>query len=121
MAISWAAVTLRPPSPKQARGEHRQEPLLVWALRVWEEHPPEGQERLEWRLLTPLEVASVEQAWQKVDWYKLRWVTAEEYHKAQKTGCRIEGPQFTTTAALKPMIGLLSVVAWLLLAEAVLA
>jgi hypothetical protein len=115
VAISWAAVTLRPPAPGQARGEHRQEPLKVWALRVWEEHPPEGVEALEWLLLSNVSVASVEQAWERVDWYELRWPTAEEYHKAQKTGCRIEGPQFTTAGAMKPMIGLLSVVAWLLM------
>jgi hypothetical protein len=115
VAVSWAAVTLRPPDPGQARGEHRQEPLKVWAIRVWEEQPPEGMKALEWRLLTALEVGSVEQAWEKVDWYELRWPTAEEYHKAQKTGCRIEGPQFTTAGAMKPMIGLLSVVAWLLM------
>ena len=115
VAISWAAVTFHPPKPGQARGEHRQEPLKVWAIRVWEEHPPEGEEPLEWRLLTALPVQRVAQAWEKVDWYELRWPTAEEYHKAQKTGCQIEGPQFTKADALKPMIGLLSVVAWLLL------
>jgi hypothetical protein len=115
VSISWAAVTLRPPTPAQARGEHRQEALKIWAIRVWEEHAPEGEEALEWRLLTPLEITSTEQAWEKVDWYELRWPTAEEYHKGQKTGCQIEGPQFTTAGAMKPMIGLLSVVAWLLM------
>ena len=39
----------------------------------------------------------------------------EEYHKAQKTGCGIEQPQFTQTARLEPVIALLSVVAVLLL------
>jgi hypothetical protein len=115
VAISWAALTLRPPQPGQARGEHRQEPLKIWAIRVWEENPPEGVEGLEWRLLTNIETKSIEEAWEKVDWYELRWPTAEEYHKAQKTGCNIEDPQFTSGAAMKAMIGLLSVVAWLLM------
>lgn len=115
VAVSWAAVTLRPPPEGQARGEHRQEPLKVWAVRVWEPHPPEGVEGLEWRLLSNIEVSNLEQAWQRVDWYELRWPSAEEYHKGQKTGCRIEGPQFTTAGAMKPMLGLLSVVAWFLM------
>jgi hypothetical protein len=40
---------------------------------------------------------------------------AEEYHKAQKTGCQIEDMQFTTTDRLEPAIALLSVVAVTLL------
>jgi hypothetical protein len=39
----------------------------------------------------------------------------EEFHKAQKTGCRIEDMQFTTPARLEPAIALLSVVAVTLL------
>ena len=49
-----------------------------------------------------------------MDWYTCRWVI-EEYHKAQKTGCAIEGPQFTTADRLQPMIALRSVVAGALL------
>jgi len=36
-----------------------------------------------------------EQAGQCVDWYACRPII-EEYHKAAKTGCGIELPQFTT-------------------------
>jgi Transposase DNA-binding len=115
VVLCWAAVTLLPPAPGQARGEHRQEPLRVWALRVWEPEPPEGQEALEWLLLSNVAVDSVQDGWERVDWYELRWPTTEEYHKAQKTGCQIEGPQFTTAGAMEPMIAVLSVVAWLLL------
>ena len=46
-------------------------------------------------------------------WYERRW-TVEDYHKAQKTGCQIEAPQFTTEERLQPVIALLSVVAVLL-------
>jgi hypothetical protein len=115
LALAWAAVTLTPPPPGQARGEHRQEPLKAWALRVFEPEPPEGEEALEWFLLTDVAVETDEGAWRRVDWYELRWPTSEEYHKGQKTGCQIEGPQFTTAEALEPMMALLSVVAWLLM------
>jgi hypothetical protein len=60
-------------------------------------------------------VTELAQAWERVDWYEWRWAVAEEYHKAQKTGCQVEGPQFTTVQALQPTLGVLSVVAWLLL------
>jgi Transposase DNA-binding len=113
VAVVWTAVRLRPPPPGQARGQHGQEPLAVWALRVWEVSPPPKIEPLEWLLLSHVPVRSLEQAWERVDWYEWRWPVAEEYHKAQKTGGAVEGPQFTTVQALRPTIGVLSVVAWL--------
>jgi hypothetical protein len=115
VAVAWEAVTVPAPEPGQARGEHRQGPLRLWALRVWEPAPPEKAEPVEWLLLSNVAVKTRSHAWERVDWYQLRWPTAEEFHKAQKTGCDIEGPQFTTGAAMKPMIGVLSVVAWLLM------
>lgn len=115
VALGVAAVTLIPPEPGQARGEHRQERLKVWGLRVWEPSPPAGEEALEWFLLTNVAVETNDDGWERVDWYEWRWPLLEEYHKGQKTGCEIEGPQFTTAQAMEPMIGLLSVVAWLLM------
>ena len=55
-------------------------------------------------------VLDAEPAWEKCDWYACRWML-EEYHKAQKTGCAIEEPQFTKVKSLEPTIALLSVVA----------
>ena len=115
LAVAWAAVTLPPPVPSRARGEHRQVPLKLWAVRVWEPEPPEGAEALEWVLLTDVAVVEAKDAWQRVDWYEWRWPAMEEFHKGQKTGCDVEGPQFTTKQAMEPIIGVLSVVAWLLM------
>jgi hypothetical protein len=109
VAIAWAAVTIL--SPQTRRGNYRDQPQRVWAIRVWEVSPlPAGAEAVEWFLLTNLPVRTLEEAWEKVDWYCCRWVL-EELHKAQKTGCAIEDPQFTYVERLQPMIALLSVVA----------
>jgi Transposase DNA-binding len=109
VAVAWAAVRL--PPPRQRRGHWRGVTLAVWALRVWEVGDvPAGAEAVEWFLLTNVAVASAEDAWERVDWYCGRWAV-EELHKAQKTGCDLEAPQFTTAEALQPMIALLSVVA----------
>src|SRR5262249_49246472 len=78
--------------------------------RVWEPNPPKGVKAVEWFLLTNVAVGSATDAWERVDWYCMRWVI-EEFHKGQKTGCSIEDPQFTTVEALQPMIAWLSVVA----------
>src|SRR6202158_2494000 len=87
LAIAWAELQLQP--PRQPRGEERGVPLRVWAIRVWEPNPPQGSERLEWILLSNVEVTNVADAWERVDWYSCRWII-EEYHKVQKTGCEIE-------------------------------
>jgi len=109
VAIAWAAVTIL--RPQNQRGHYRKQSLKIWAVRVWEVGPvPSGAEAVEWFLLTNLVVAICAQAWEKVDWYCCRWVL-EEFHKAQKTGCAIEDPQFTKVERLQPMIALLSVVA----------
>lgn len=112
VAVAFAAVLLWPPHVR--RGLYEKRPLPLWVVRVAEVNPPKGVKPLEWILLTNAKVATLEEAWERVDWYACRWVI-EEYHKAQKTGCAIEELQFTTSAALTPMIALLSVVAVTLL------
>ena len=100
--------------PLEKNGEYGKDRLLLWIVRVWEENPPEGVEGLEWFLLTNHPIESFETAWDVVTWYECRWVI-EEFHKAQKTGCSIEHPQFNSSDRLHPMIALLSVVALSLL------
>jgi hypothetical protein len=112
VAVSFAAVRLQ--VPKKESGHYRKQPLAVWVVRVWEVDPPGAEGPVEWFLVTNRAVGSAAEAWERADWYTCRWVV-EEYHKCQKTGCAIEAPQFTTAAAMQPMIALLSVVAVALL------
>jgi hypothetical protein len=112
VAVSFAAVLLWPPHVR--RGLYQKRPLPLWVVRVAEVNPPRGVKPLEWILLTNRKVATAEDAWERVDWYECRWI-AEEYHKAQKTGCAIEDMQLRSSATLEPMIALLSVVAVALL------
>lgn len=113
MAVSFAPVRICPPAEKV--GNHGDDPLSVWVIRVWEVDPPKGQERLEWFLLTNHEVKTFEDTYEVVGWYECRWVI-EEYHKGLKTGCKIESPQFTREDRLKPAIALISIVTLTLLA-----
>jgi hypothetical protein len=83
------------------------EALSVWAIRVWEEQTPEGEEPLEWILLTSVSTTTLEQAWERVGWYERRWVV-EDYHQCLKTGCRLEERQLQTAARVMRLLGLLS-------------
>jgi hypothetical protein len=112
VAVSAAPVLLKPPQKKA--GEYPNEPLAVWIIRVWELNPPKGEERLEWFLLTNEPITTYEDARRAIGWYECRWII-EEYHKALKTGCWIESPQFNTEERLQPAIAILSVIALTLL------
>ncbi len=81
--------------------------LLVWVVRVWEVDPPEGVEPLEWVLLTSVPMESVAQAWERVGWYRRRWIV-EDYHQALKTGCRMEERQIESYEGLRRLLGLLA-------------
>lgn len=67
-----------------------------------------------WRCPTNEPVVTVDDAWRVISWYERRWII-EEYHKAMKTGCRVEDLQFTAVERLQPAIALLSAVALTLL------
>src|SRR5439155_17172559 len=102
--ISFGCLRLLPPESQQS---HDLPPLVVWVVRVWEPEPPEGVEPLEWILLTSVPTQTVEQAWERVDWYRARWIV-EDYHQGLKTGCRIEQRQLQSYEGLRRLLGLLA-------------
>jgi hypothetical protein len=104
VVISFGCLRLLPPQKQPSSELH---PLVVWVVRVWEPEPPEGVEGLEWILLTSVPTATLEQAWQRVDWYRARWIV-EDYHQGLKTGCSIELRQLQSYEALRRLLGLLA-------------
>jgi hypothetical protein len=101
-----AQVVLRPPDGKAADYA----PLAVNVVLVREPNPPAGAHALEWMLLTTEPVTTEKQVEQVVYWYECRWVI-EEYHKAWKSGCRIEKRPLMSVDTLERMVALTSHVA----------
>ncbi len=104
LQLAFGQMTLLPPRNEPRAGK---DPLTVWVMRVWEENAPEGEEPLEWLLLTSVPTTTLEQAWERVDWYRHRWLV-EDYHQCLKSGCRIEQRQLQTVDSLIRLLGLLS-------------
>jgi hypothetical protein len=102
--LAFGTLTVLPPRFEK---RCRKEPLEMWAIRVWEEHTPAGEEPLEWILLTSVPTTTLEQAWERVGWYEHRWVV-EDYHQCLKTGCRLEERQVQSADRLIRLLGLLS-------------
>ena len=73
--------------------------LSLGLVRVWEPEPPEGEEPVEWLLLTNEPCETPEQIVRVVDLYRCRWMI-EEFFKALKTGCGLEERQFESRGAL---------------------
>src|SRR5262249_54819419 len=82
----------------------------VGAVRVWEPHPPQGCEAVEWLILTDQQARGRRRLRVVAGYYECRAV-AEEFNKCQKTGVGIESLQLQSRAGLEVMIALLSVVA----------
>ena len=118
LLVSAMRVTIHPPKnwgdKKHRRGPEgktpRPQPLVRWAVRVWEADPPRGRAPVEWMLLTDRPVTDLATALLIAFWYSCRWLV-EEYHKCLKTGCKVQERQLEHVDRLEPLVGVLSVVA----------
>lgn len=89
-------------------------PVDCWVVRIWEDNPPRGVQPLEWMLCTSLPCGTDAELDFVAQGYALRWMI-EEFHKCEKTGCRVEDRRLEHTDRLEPLLGLLSVLAVFLL------
>jgi hypothetical protein len=80
---------------------------VVVALEI---EPPEGQEPLEWILLTTEPVNTPEEALEVLRYYRLRW-RVEEFHKAWKSGAGVERQRHQSASNLHRAAVLLAFVA----------
>jgi len=97
--------------PKRIRSHVENIAIEMNAIHVKEIDVPEGLKPIEWFLLTNDVVDSVDDALEKIMWYKTRWMV-EIYHKVQKSCCKIEDCRLETIERLKRFIALKSIIAW---------
>jgi len=84
----------------------------------WEEAKAQTKARqeevsqyLDWWLATSVPIHNSADALQCVSDYEWRWPVAEEYHKVEKTGLRLESQRFEKGASLQAVLALLAVMA----------
>jgi hypothetical protein len=95
-------------------------PMEINVVEVREINAPPGQEPICWVLLTNLPVQRFVEARRIAALYAKRWLI-EEYHKALKTGAKVEQSQLESRARLEALIGILAIVALRLLGSKLLA
>jgi hypothetical protein len=84
--------------------------IPMWVVEVREVNPPADVKALRWVLLTSLATETFDEAWQVIGYYEKRPLI-EEFHKALKTGCRLESRLYRTSHPLETVTGMLSVLA----------
>lgn len=100
--------------PKDHKQAKQYQPVTLNALLVEELTPPQSVKPIRWLLPTTLPIDCLEQAWQCVRWYSLRWLI-ERFHFTLKSGCRIEQLQLETKDRLLNALATYSIVAWRLM------
>lgn len=103
LEVRFAEVTLKP-----SRWKRKLPPLTLWAVLATEVGSPEP---IEWMLLTTCNVATFEEAVEKLSWYTIRW-GIEIYHRTLKSGCKIEERQLGHADRIEACLAIDMVVAW---------
>ena len=111
VTVRFAHVTLKPPYRPKRTGRARLPQIGLEVVLVREVNPPANVTPLEWLLLTNVPVLSLEDAVERVQWYRCRW-QVEIYFRVLKSGCHIEQCRLGNAARLERFIALKSVIAW---------
>ena len=106
VALRYQQVELPPPHGHKEKG-----PQNLWVVHLREEHPPAGENALEWFLLTTIAVTDNQIAEECIRWYRLRW-RIEDWHRVLKSGCGTEKLAYRTAERLKRGIAINMVIAW---------
>ena len=73
---------------------------------VREPHPQADTEPLHWRLLTTHPVASAQDAWRIVEWYKRRWLIEQFFRVLKTQGLKLEDSQIATADRLLKLVAI---------------
>lgn len=113
LEVRACGLTLEP--PRNYVGRRDLTPVEVHAVRVREVgSTPEGEEPIEWLILTTLPVRTQAEAEAVVEAYAQRW-KVETYHYVLKSGCGVEELQLHHAERIERALALYTVVAWRLL------
>ncbi|MEF2074389.1 IS4 family transposase [Consotaella aegiceratis] len=93
-------------------GKQKRYPCLdLTVIHAVEIGAPDGRKPILWKLVTDIDVASLDEAVEKLHWYAMRW-KIEIFHKILKSGCRAEDAKLRTADRLANLVALFAIVSW---------
>jgi hypothetical protein len=107
LSIRSATVQLRAPY----RPDGKLENVLVHVVWAREEHPPAGEEAIEWVLATSLPVTTFAESQTVLEYYCCRW-EIEIYFRVLKSGCGVEKLQLEKQSRFEVCLAMYLIVAW---------
>jgi hypothetical protein len=107
LQLKFRRITVLPPIGKQSRYPE----LELTVLHATERGKPRGRDRIEWKLITDLPIASRAQAIEKLNWYAQRW-KIETFHKILKSGCGAEQSKLRTAERLVNLLATFCILSW---------
>jgi hypothetical protein len=111
MEIKFGSFKMNPPRNHPKHKTEALPDIHMYAIHALEKHPPEGEDAVEWMLLTNQPVKTLAEACERIRWYILRW-RIEMYFKVLKSGFRVEACRLGTANRLICYLTLMSIVAW---------
>jgi len=97
-------------SSKLAGNKELPDSIKVCFVSAEEIDPPEGQEKILWKLITNVPINGFEDAVTAIQWYTQRW-KIETFHRTLKSGCKVEELQSGSAEKLIKLIAIYSIVA----------
>ena len=107
LEIRYRRVCLQTPKGKKKRYPDQ----MVTVVEARERQTPADRDPIDWKLLTDLEVGSLDEAVEKVQWYALRW-KIEVFHKILKSGCKAEQSRLRTSERLTNLLAVFCILSW---------
>ncbi len=111
LSIKFGAFIMNPPRNNPKHKTEVLPDIQLYAIHALEKDPPEGEDPVEWMLITNQPVTTLEEACERVFWYRLRW-RIEMYFKVLKSGFRVEACRLGTADRLIRYLTVMSIVAW---------
>jgi hypothetical protein len=111
VTVRFGSFLFNPPQNNAKHASEQRPDLDMYAVYVLEPNPPDGEEPVEWMLLTNIRVKSFAEAYEKLCWYCLRW-RIEMYYKVLKSGFKVEACRLGNAKRLARYLTVMSIVAW---------
>jgi hypothetical protein len=104
LELRCGAIELARPQSKYLH--HLPKSLSLAVVDVREINAASSAEPLHWRLITSHKVASIEDAWRIIEWYKQRWIIEQFFRVLKVQGLRLEDSQIATADRLLKLVAI---------------